>query len=246
MDTKWKSNRKISFLAAGAVILVATVIYMAMIPSFKRQAQQYDKEMLQSWETLEKFYQANFVLYQDLQQLIRGDEISFADLYLEVEEKEHYELNIEYAGISGNDFTLLATAAMNNLMQEWQGQARDGTLANVDYYMVDHETGKVVSNVGENLALLGTDEASTELREYYPYYIKLIYGDSGILEKTVVKNTNAREFLATTQNVMKAHTLRNSFWGMIDYNGYFGADDTIYYVKNNRYYSATSKIMKNM
>ena len=243
MDTKWKSNRRISFLAAGMVILAATIIYMAMIPSFKRQAQQYDKEMLQSWETLEEFYRANFVLYQDLQELIRGGELSFADLYLEVEEHEHYVPSIEYVGISRNNFTLLATAKMNEMMQEWQGRARDGILADADYYMVDHETGKVVSNVGKNLALLGTGEASVALREYYPYYIKLTYGDGGILVRTVVKNTNAKEFLTDTQNVMKERILRNEFWGRIDYSGYFGADDTIYYVKNDQYYSATSKIM---
>ncbi len=243
LDTKWRSNRRISFLAAGMVILAATIIYMAMIPSFKRQAQQYDKEMLQSWETLEKFYQANFVLYQDLQELIQGDEVAFADLCLEVEEIEKYVPNIEYAGINRGNFTLLATETMEHLMREWQDQVRNGMLVNVDYYMVDHGTNKVVSNVGKNLSLLGTEAATEELREYYPYYIKLTYGDNGILEKTVVKSTNAKEFLTETQNVMKARILRNEFWDRIEYEGYFGADDTIYYAKSDRYYSATSKIM---
>ncbi len=243
MDTNWKSNRRISFLVAGLVVLIATVIYMAMIPSFNKQALQYDRELLQSWETLEKFYQANVVLYQDLQELIQGRELSFADLYLEVEEKEYYVPNIEYVGISRSNFTLLASAMINDLMLEWQELARNGILADVDYYMVDHETGKVISNVGKNLALLGTGEASTELQEYYPYYIKLTYGDGGILEKAAVKNINAEEFLTMTQNVMKERFLRDRFWERIGYNGYFGADDTIYYVKNDQYYCATSKIM---
>lgn len=216
MDTKSKDNKKFSFLTAGALIILATVIFMAFYPVFDRKAAQYEEDVLQSDGFLLQLYQANFVLYKELAEISAGENLLYSDLFLSVEKENYYSENMEYAEINGENWEEQAKEVIDDILEGWQPELKGGLFQKLDYCMTDQITGRQVKNTESGLDRLGTKEAEDALNEKYPYYIKLTYDSAGFLKDVSVKRAEgADSLLKRVQSAMTEYSLRNDFTNML-------------------------------
>ncbi|MGN1180529.1 MAG: sensor histidine kinase [Suilimivivens sp.] len=188
---------------------------MAFYPVFEKRAAEYEEDFLQSEGFLQELYQANLVLYKDLQELSAGKNLQYSDLFLTVEEEEFDRGDGEYAEIYGEIWNELARRAINEELAAWQEELRNGISQELDYCMIDSSNGKRVKNTENALEKLGTEEAGEELRERYPYYIKLTYDSAGFLEGVSVRGEDADRLLKRVQSVMNSPVMRNDFMDRI-------------------------------
>lgn len=253
---------------AGMVILAAVVAFMAMYPIFRKNAAKYDEELLQSEEFLSELYRANFVLYKELQDVVRKDDVSFSELFLELEaekgeatgENKRYEDSMtmdaygyeeampeaslvdQYLAMGVDGYKELAQMRFNELLGSWQVEMHDNLTKRLHYCMVDKETGLIVSNVKGDILKLGTEDADENMQAYYPYYVKMSFDSAGNLTETSVKAVGAEDFLDDVQRTMKRREIRNDFWMSLDYRGELSSNDTIYFYNDGNPYKVTTKI----
>ena len=213
MDTKLKNNKKISLLIAFLLITIAVVIFCAQYPVFKKNVEKYKVNILQSEGFLTNVYRGNAVLYRELAERVAGESVRYRDLYLDIEEKL-VDSDASYYSF-GQTWSEKAGEVMDSMMEYWEDLVLEpeGIVWAADYCMVDHVTGVSISNTGKTIDKLGTNEADEELKNLYPYYIKLSFNDAGFLEHVSVRGENSEELLKAVQNTMRrSRFLSNSFW----------------------------------
>ncbi len=232
MDTKLKNNKIISILIVFLLISAAAVCFCAQYPAFERNARDYKVDILQDDEFLTNVYQGNLVFYRELAERVKGGSVNYRNLFLQVTETQD-DGNGErgrYLGLGGKSWSEAAGENMDELLEGWEDTVRGnaGIGRKADYCMVDHATGISISNAGEQVIKLGTEEADEELQAYYPYYIKMSFDDTGYLEHVSVKGENSRELLKAVQNGMRSKFLSHQFgeWCSYDYD----EDGIIYYL----------------
>ena len=81
MDTKLKSNKKISILIAFLLITVAVAIFCVQYPVFKKNVEKYKVNILQSEGFLTNVYRGNAVLYRELTERVAGESVRYRDLF---------------------------------------------------------------------------------------------------------------------------------------------------------------------
>lgn len=213
MDTKLRNNKKISILIAFLLITIAVVIFCVQYPVFKKNVEKYKVNILQAEGFLTNIYRGNAVLYRELTERVAGESVRYRDLYLDIEEKL-VDSDTSYYSF-GETWSEEAGEVMDSMMEYWEDIVLDpeGIVWAADYCMVDHATGVSISNTGKAIDRLGTDEADEELKNLYPYYIKLSFNDAGFLEHVSVRGENSEELLKAVQNTIgRSRFLSNSFW----------------------------------
>ena len=100
-----------------------------------------------------------------------------------------------------------------------------------DYEMIDRESGQTFANTERKLHYLGTEEESVYLDNYYPYYIKLDFDESGLLEHVWVRGEDADVLVESVQRVMRSRYLERCLYENLSYSAYGSIDweDAIYY-----------------
>lgn len=240
LDIKSTGNKKFSLMIAAVLITVSVVGYLMMYPVFEKQAVSYDVDTLGSQEFLYKLYEGSLCLYKDITETVGGETVEYADLYLETEnqliKESDYEemekvsgteIEAEVAFATGS-FRQMSRDRINTILRGWRAEMLNGLAKEMDYCVIDNNTGKSIKNTGRELEKLVTEEADMELDSIYSYYVKISFDSVGNLENVAVKGKNSDELLKSVQAVMKSNQLWSYFWSGINYNAVY-ADGSIYY-----------------
>lgn len=224
MDTKSKSSKRFSFIAAAILVELAVFVYMACYPVFRNRMQKYFSDSLAGEQLLSEIYKSNLVLYKDIYERAGGKSCSFADLYMTFGEEEFRKNGSSYEGIfpyeerSNSNRAELenVSAAVNDRMKEWQDAMLDGLSKGMDYYVIDHKTGTSLQNTGRNIEKL-YDGTMEKEEDPYVYYVKISYDSMGNISNISVRDTDSDGLLKNVQSVMSRKLLENS---MVYYQGY--------------------------
>lgn len=241
MDIKSKSNNnlnksnKLNVLIALVLVVAFALGFMGMYPFFASQAKGYDKGILASDRFLYDINRANFVLYKDMEETVQGKNLTYKDLYLTIEESPANDVNIDvFADFNGQSFTEIAEENMEDILYEWKVYTMDGLAKEIDYCVIDHETGKVIKNTGNAVDMVGVDETVDAI---YQDYVRISFDDAGMLESVSVKSIKPEDLIKSVQRVMKDNQLTRSFWQRSNYYGSY-EDESVYYIKDDGYYKA--------
>lgn len=214
------------------LILAASVAFLSQYENFKERASVDEPDVLSSSEFLYEVYQANTVLYKQLQGKVAGAPALSADLYLESEEGVAEDF-AEYYNFGYETPLSYAGERLDELLAEWNTEFAGGLAAHADYRIIDHESGEIVANTERELQKLGTEEAGT-LSDYYSCYIRLRFDEDGLLEHAWVRGEDADALLESVKRVMKSRYLERSLYETLSYSAYGGVnwEEKIYYTNN--------------
>lgn len=221
LDTKSKSSKKFSFLAAGCLIALAVVIFMAFYPALKKEAANYYTDRMRSDQLLKQFYQSNLVLYKDLLDKTKNAEADYSDLYLVIKEEklspDEFErvTNFEEERTAQEQKRLLSDS-FDIYFERLKSEILDGIARSVDYCVIDHETGEVVKNTGRAIEALYEDKSIRNEEIPYVYYVMLSYDRAGNLSSVSVRDEKPDELLKSLQSVMAREWLKSDFGGFME------------------------------
>ncbi len=229
-DVKGKRRMAPGYFAAFALIFAASVTFLSQYPNFKARVSVDDPDILSGSEFTHEIYQANMVLYKQVRESAAGKTIYYRDVYLTAEEKPAENFD-EYYDFEKDTPLTYAGEYLDSLMDDWHASFETGLAAQLDYEIVDHESEKFVANTERDLLQLGTKEVDSELKTYYPYYIKLNFDEEGRLAHVWAKGENVDALITKVQNVMRSRYLERSLYENLSYSAYADVDweDDIYY-----------------
>lgn len=221
LDTKSKSSKKFSFLAAGMAVMLAVAVFMACYPIFEKQAANYYTDPLRSGELLESFYRSNLVFYKNMLEKIRKEEVRFADLYLVGEEEaisteewpmandfaNNYGVLVEDRAIEEYEDTL--KRAVDSVLETWENDTFNTIFKNIDYCIVDRKTGEILKNTGREIEALYKDKSRRDEDVPYVYYVIMTYDEAGNLADVSVRDEKPDELLKNVQSIMAGKWLEN-------------------------------------
>ena len=218
IDKQNRSERLPGHIVVWFLILAASVVFLSQYESFKERASVDEPDVLSSSELLYEIYQANTVLYKQLQEGISGAAVLSANLYLESEEGTAEDFT-EYYNFGYETPLSFAGEQLDELLSEWDTDFAGGLAAHADYQIIDHESGESMANTERNLQKLGTDEAGI-LADCYSYYIRLRFDEEGLLEHAWVRGENADALLESVERVMKSRYLERCLYEALSYSAY--------------------------
>ncbi len=200
--------------------MLAVAGFMACYPVFEKQAANNYTAPSRSGELLQYFYRGNLVLYKNMLDKVRKEEVSFADLYLKTEEEkfpEEEEFSGEEAGdiyeVLGErtieEYKDALARAVDAIMEEWESHAMNVIFKNIDYCVVDHKTGEIIKNTGRSIEALYKDKSREDEDVPYVYYVMMAYDEAGNLKDIFVRDEKPDELLKNTQSIMSGKWLAN-------------------------------------
>lgn len=213
-----RKERLPGLIAAGFLILTASVVFLSQYESFKERASVAKPDVLSNSEFLYEIYQANTVLYKQLAERVTGEPALSADLYLESEE-DTAENFTEYYNFGYETPLSFAGERLDELLAGWDTDFAGGLAAHADYQIIDHESGESMANTERNLQKLGTEEAGI-LADYYSYYIRLRFDEEGLLEHAWVRGEDADALLESVERLMKSRYLERCLYEALSYSAY--------------------------
>lgn len=226
MDIKSKSSKKFSFMTAGILIALSVIIFMMLYPVYEKRAAGFFTDRLYSDNFLQKIYQSNFVLYKDLRDKIDQTNYNYTDLFLEIEdnkisqsEADAYSEDFwDEAGIE--EIKRILKNEFSDFMQIWRTEIMDGLAKEIDYCIIDNQTGGLLKNTGRNIERLLDGEWGEE-QDPYVYYLKMTYDSAGNVKDISVRGTNPDDLLKNVQSVMRSNWIDNRFSSQMQNRFYY-------------------------
>ncbi len=243
LDIKSKSNKKITlFLSVGFLLTVAIGLYFSYSTLGERASIFIDiEENTQEYteNLFGRLYQQNYIFYRDYQEFIEKKEISFGDVYLNVQRKnisledakqEQKEQTQDYLEIEEfedfyeeNEIYNVITECWKNVntkMEMWVDNNSSLIQKELDYCVIQSSDGYITKNTNMDLqlALTGTEEQKAQLLREYLFFVLFSYDDSGRLETIQTKGENENELLKIAKSKEKQQKIFS---------------DLVYYVTDN-------------
>ncbi len=241
MDTKSKNSetkkrnrqeRMPGVFVAAVLILSASLTFLSQYPGFKERATADEPNILAGSEFLHEIYQANMVLYKQIcDWKAEGKEMTAQDFFLsgKIKKAELEDYN-EYYSFDESPLSF-AGEQMDELLNQWLLSMQNGLAKQLDYELMDRESGQTFSNTEHALHYLGTEEETVYLDDYYSYYLKLDFDENGLLERVRVRGEDADTLVESVQRVMRSRYLERSLYESLSYSAYGGInwEDSVYY-----------------
>ena len=241
MDTKSKNSetkkrnrqeRMPGVFVAAVLILSASLTFLSQYPGFKERATADEPNILAGSEFLHEIYQANMVLYKQIcDWKAEGKEMTAQDFFLsgKIKKAELEDYN-EYYSFDESPLSF-AGEQIDELLYQWDLSFHNGLEQQIDYEIMDRESGRTFANTERALHYLGTEEESIYLDNYYTYYIKLDFDENGVLEHVWVRGGDVDTLVENVQRVMRSRYLERSLYESLSYSAYGGInwENAIYY-----------------
>jgi signal transduction histidine kinase len=241
LDTKSKNSetkkrnrqeRMPGVFVAAVLILSASLTFLSQYPGFKERATADEPNILAGSEFLHEIYQANMVLYKQIcDWKAEGKEMTAQDFFLsgKIKKAELEDYN-EYYSFDESPLSF-AGEQIDELLYQWDLSFHNGLEQQIDYEIMDRESGRTFANTERALHYLGTEEESIYLDNYYPYYIKLDFDENGVLEHVWVRGGDVDTLVENVQRVMRSRYLERSLYESLSYSAYGGInwENAIYY-----------------
>lgn len=227
-------NRTGGLFAAILLIFAAEAVFLSQYPGFQERAATEEPDILSGSEFLHEIYQANIVLYKQLQGQTAGKDISYQDVYLSASQTAAKEVN-EYFDFGGYTPLSYAGETLESLLEEWDISFAEGLAGQTDYRITDCNSQNFITNTDRDLTALGEADENEALRTEYPYYIKMYFNEDGVLSHVWARSGDADGLLKSVQRVMQSRYLERSLYESLSYSAYGGVDweDAITYGNDN-------------
>lgn len=217
---------------AAVLILSASLTFLSQYPGFRERATADEPNILAGSEFLHEIYQANMVLYKQIcDWKAEGKEMTAQDFFLsgKIKKAELEDYN-EYYSFDESPLSF-AGEQIDELLYQWDLSFHNGLEQQIDYEIMDRESGRTFANTERALHYLGTEEESIYLDNYYPYYIKLDFDENGVLEHVWVRGGDVDTLVENVQRVMRSRYLERSLYESLSYSAYGGInwENAIYY-----------------
>lgn len=200
MDIKLKNNKVRSFLAACIIVMAAAIGYLSMYPEFSAQAKYKIKDSTVQDEMWLKICQSNYILYKNIQESVQGSRLSYEDVYLQVVEEELSEEEIQSAYDSEyvwepNEVRQSQEGMLYGL-PEWENEMLTGLYQQIDYCVIDNQSGKLLKNTDRGLDKL---QSGNTAENPYKYFIRMDYDTEGSLQNVSVTGPESDKVLKYLQ-----------------------------------------------
>lgn len=227
-------NKTGGLFAAILLIFAAEAVFLSQYPVFQERAATEEPDILSGSEFLHEIYQANIVLYKQLQEQTAGKDMSYQDVYLSASQTAAKEVN-EYFDFGGYTPLSYAGETLENLLEEWDISFAEGLAGQTDYHITDCGSQNFITNTDRDLTALGEADEDEALRTEYPYYIKMYFNEDGVLSHVWARSGDADGLLKSVQRVMQSRYLERSLYESLSYSAYGGVDweDAITYGNDN-------------
>ncbi len=227
-----RQERMPGVFVAAVLILSASLTFLSQYPGFKERATADEPNILAGSEFLHEIYQANMVLYKQIcDWKAEGKEMTAQDFFLsgKIKKAELEDYN-EYYSFDESPLSF-AGEQIDELLYQWDLSFHNGLEQQIDYEIMDRESGRTFANTERALHYLGTEEESIYLDNYYPYYIKLDFDENGVLEHVWVRGGDVDTLVENVQRVMRSRYLERSLYESLSYSAYGGInwENAIYY-----------------
>lgn len=199
MDIKLKSNKNLYVTNIVAVLILITMSLgiFSLYPSIKEWTKGEPSVPYENYEILRSIYNSNIVLYKDILEQQKGEELSGDEVYIksygentpssnsikgsvnqkEVQDltgnevqSESYEENIEnYDNIKRN---------LNNDLNSWKSDLNEN-FKNLDYLAYVNDTSIKKTNTNIDLSSLVDNSENESLTDKYAWYMVIKYDPNG-------------------------------------------------------------------
>lgn len=237
--TNRKQSHKAGIFIAIFLVLMASAGFVSLYSVFQRRAEAYmntfQEDVMQNETFLRDLYQGNTILYKELQEQVTGTPLRYQDVYLTVTQEPSNNAGASYIDLGGESAGEYAARKLYEMLKGWEDKFWNRLDYAMDYQIIDHTGDTMITNTGNHLAQLGTEEATEELLSQYPYYIIMSYDSNGFLEHVWVKGADADALLRNVQRVMRSNYLERTFYDFYYADGYLDnmiSDEDIYYYHN--------------
>ncbi len=219
-------------LVVWAISLAAGLIFLSFYPGFQERAKEEEPDILSGSEFLHEIYQANIVLYRELQETVTGQEIAWQDIYLSAAKSRAEDYRGEYYDFGDQTPLSYAGERLDDLLDDWDTNLAGGIASVIDYEITDNVSGKSLANTEHDLNGLGTGDESQAAETYYPYYIKLEFDETGRLSHVWARGEDADALLEGASRVMKSRYLERNLYETLSYSAYgnIGWENEVYYL----------------
>ena len=218
LDIKLKNNKKLNLFIVTLVIALLCIGYMSLYPTFEDKAGEYYKDSLSTNNFLERLQRGNYVLYKEISEKVDGRKYNYTDLYLETKQEAAGDINMDTVYDSGNMYDDIdglqeeMRNQMDSTLRVWEEGFRNNIAQNVDYCVIDEESGQLIKNTGRKIEALWKNGADGEREELpYIYYVMVTYDGIGNSDRVAVKGVNSDELLKNVQAVMRSGQLESTF-----------------------------------
>ncbi len=159
-DRRPGAGIKTGLLAAALLTVLSALIFLAMYPVFRRNAQVFRQDGLQDENFLTRLNVSNYVFYKDIVEKVEQNAYSYSDLYVDMAVTGEYGSAGEY--VEGRDWGTEASEnyvnedidsfmgnireQINSNLHESQGNVLAETAQLMDYCVIDNKTGELIKN----------------------------------------------------------------------------------------------------
>lgn len=219
-------------LVAWAFCLAAALAFLLLYPGFQERAEEEEPDILSGSEFLHEIYQANIVLYHQLQEAVAGKKVKAQDIYLAAATNKAEGYQGEYYDFGGETPLSYAGEYLDELLFNWDTDMAGGIGDLVDYEIIDNVTGERLAKTEHELSLLGTEKVSQETADYYPYFIKMEFDEIGKLARVWARGEDGDAIAEGASVVMRSRYLQRNLYESLSYSAYgnIGWDDYIFYL----------------
>lgn len=218
-------------LIVWMLCLSAALAFLLLYPGFQEKAEEEEPDILSGSEFLHEIYQANIVLYRQLQEAVMGKKVNAQDIYLAEATNKAEGYQGEYYDFDGETPLSYAGERLDALLDSWETDMSGGIDA-FDYEIIDNMSGKRLGKSEHPLTLLGTEEVSQETADYYPYFIKMEFDEIGKLARVWARGEDGDAIAEGASVVMRSRYLQRSLYESLSYSAYGNIDwdDYIFYL----------------
>lgn len=236
--------KNVNNLIVWALSLAAALVFLSLYPGFQKRAEEEEPDILSGSEFLHEIYQANIVLYRQLQVAVTGKEITGQDVYLSSTTKKAENYQGEYYDFGDQTPLSYAGEQLDSILYNWDINMADGIAALIDYEIVDNISGKRLEKAERKLSLLGTEAVSQSTDDHYPYFIKMEFDESGRLSRVWTRGEDADAIAEGVSLVMRSRYLERSLYESLSYSAYgnIGWEDAIFYLADGEMWQAYLRV----
>lgn len=236
--------KNVNNLIVWALSLAAALVFLSLYPGFQKRAEEEEPDILSGSEFLHEIYQANIVLYRQLQVAVTGKEITGQDVYLSSTTKKAENYQGEYYDFGDQTPLSYAGEQLDSILYNWDINMADGIGALIDYEIVDNISGKRLEKAERKLSLLGTEAVSQSTDDHYPYFIKMEFDESGRLSRVWTRGEDADAIAEGVSLVMRSRYLERSLYESLSYSAYgnIGWEDAIFYLADGEMWQAYLRV----
>lgn len=211
MDTKSKSNKLKSALLAAILIAAAALGFLSLYPSFGNTAKYYQQDSVANEEIWNQICRSNYVLYKNIQESVQQERLGYEDIYIEVIHAKADEAELakaqEEEKVSSSEAYIYEQDELERQiierLQDWENNLLSGLYQQIDYCVIDSQSGKLLKNTDRSPEKIMESEAENP----YLYLIRMEYDAGENLPNVSVSGSDSDKLLKNLQALAQGTTL---------------------------------------